>query len=146
MLAPASQEPVRQLRYGDPRPLPPEGEKSKNQRWEVVTNHHGGVDNKIHKYPPNMLSSMCFSEHYNRALGFLSFVSPPFIALIFLARSTHYSVIIPPVFLFRLITLTGTWVVWNVLSAERLYANTTAATLKTKKSFANWIISGRAQV
>lgn len=37
MLPSASQEPVRQLRYGDPRPLPPEGEKSKNQRWEVFT-------------------------------------------------------------------------------------------------------------
>lgn len=104
MLPPASQEPVRQLRYGDPRPLPSEGEKSKNQRWEILTNHHGGVDNKIHKYSPNKLSSMRFSKHKNRALGFLFFVFFLFISLIFLARSTQFSVIIPPVFLRRLIT------------------------------------------
>lgn len=46
----------------------------------------------------------------------------------------------------RLITWTGTWVVWNVQSAERLYANTTAATSKTKKSSANWIILGKMKV
>lgn len=60
--------------------------------------------------------------------------------------STHQCVLIPPVFLRRLITWTGTWVVWNVPSAERLYANTTAATSKTKKSSANWIISGKMKV
>lgn len=42
----------------------------------------------------------------------------------------------------RSTTWIGTWGVWSVRSAERLCANTTAATLKTKKSTANWIISG----
>lgn len=106
----------------------------------------GGKYLHIHKYLPISCLVQALLQTLKSSDGFSFFCPPPVIYLIFLARSTHYSAIISPVFLRRLITWTGTWVVWNVQSAERLYANTTAATLKTKKSFANWIISGRAQV
>lgn len=57
----------------------------------------------------------------------------------------HYSVSVI-VFCFNLhrsTTWIGIWDVWSAQCAERLCANTTAATLKTKKSTANWIISGK---
>lgn len=74
MLPSANQAPVRQLWDGDPRPLPPEGEKSKSQAF---TNHLGGVDNQMHKYSRKRLSSKRFSKVSNRTLGFLSFVFLP---------------------------------------------------------------------